>query len=251
MHIVIFTGGECPAPAQTEAYFSHHKPDYVIAADSGILAFERYDRHFAGLFSHDGMPDAILGDMDSLAEAHSAALQKYPAQLMQTFVEDKDFTDTELALEKARAVAGNAPWITLVGAGGGQRADHFLAVFDLFATDLRPDVWLCGAQAFWYAPCGVSFAIAGLGLRDVVSVSRTTSSRTGGALRSEGLLWEYDHFRAEGLPSISNRINPACYAQKKPVTITVEAGEFVLITPITAHLKKFLADSADFSDKSI
>ena len=236
MHIVIFTGGDFPEPALTEAYFPQRKPDYVIAADSGILTFERYNGHFSGAFGKNGNPDAILGDMDSLAAKNAAAvLKNYPANIVQTFIADKDDTDTELALKKAHAVAnaGDA-WITLVGAGGGRRADHFLSVFDLFATSLRPAVWLYGEQALWYAPQGASFKVSGLGLRDMISVARTTASRTGGKVNSEGLLWEYDTFRAEGMPSISNRIKPEFYERGKSVTISVEAGEFVLIVPTSA-----------------
>ena len=67
MHIVIFTGGESPEPRLTESYFSCHKPDYVIAADSGLLTLERYKSHFGEQF----FPDAILGDMDSLSAKKS------------------------------------------------------------------------------------------------------------------------------------------------------------------------------------
>ena len=252
MHIVIFTGGECPEPSLTEAYFSSRKPDFVIAADSGILSLEQYDAHFGGIFTHGGnAPDAILGDMDSLSgKGAKDALKKYPAERIQRFVEDKDYTDTELALDYAhKIVAGkgistetnarkkaDAHWITLVGAGGGTRVDHFLGVFDLFATDLRPDAWLCGEQALWYAPQGMVFSVDGLELRDMVSVARTSAARTGGSVASDGLLWESGLFRAEGMPSISNRIKPAFFDAQKPVTIEVREGEFVLILPTKAKV---------------
>lgn len=236
MHIVVFTGGECPEPRLTEQYFSSRRPDFVIAADSGLLSWERYNADFGGMFSHGGAdisPDAILGDMDSLSgKGAEDALKKYPAERIQRFVEDKDFTDTELALEYAHKKC--ADWITLVGAGGGTRFDHFLGVFDLFATDLRPDVWLAGEQSLWHAPQGMAFSVGGLELRDTVSVARTSAARTGGRVVSDGLLWESGLFRAEGMPSISNRIKPAFFDAQKPVTIEVSEGEFVLILPTKA-----------------
>ncbi len=244
MHIVVFTGGDFPAPHLAEAYVSAHKADYVIAADSGLLAFEAYNAHFCGAFGKNGAPDAILGDMDSLAAKNAAdKLKAYPTGIVQTFIEDKDYTDTELALEAAHkrlsdCASGEANWITLIGAGGGQRADHFLAVFDIFSTRLRPDVWLSGDQSLWHAPHGSSFSIRGLGLRDMISLARTTASRTGGNLYSEGLFWEYGGFRKEGMPSISNRISPAYFESGKPVKIEARAGNFVLILPTKASVTR-------------
>lgn len=232
MHFVIFTGGESPGPAEAAPYFSRREPDFVIAADSGLVTLERYERHCGGRFS----PRLILGDMDSLAD--QSLLSRYPPDIVRTFAQDKDATDTELALDAAHRRARPGDWITLVGAGGGARADHFLAVFDLFASDLRPDCWLCGAQAFWYAGAGDSFSVGALEPRDVVSVARTTNSRTGGALCSHGLVWEYDCFRAAGMPSVSNRIAPSCYERQEDVHISVQEGEFVLILPLTARVQK-------------
>lgn len=232
MHFVIFTGGESPGPAEAAPYFSRREPDFVIAADSGLVTLERYERHCGGRFS----PRLILGDMDSLAD--QSLLLRYPPDIVRTFAQDKDATDTELALDAAHRHAKPGDWITLVGAGGGARADHFLAVFDLFASDLRPDCWLCGAQAFWYAGAGDSFSVGALEPRDVVSVARTTNSRTGGALCSHGLCWEYDCFRAAGMPSVSNRIAPSCYERQEDVRISVQEGEFVLILPLTARVQK-------------
>lgn len=230
MHIVIFTGGESPAPVDAAPYFACRAPDFVIAADSGLVTLERYRECFGGF-----APDLILGDMDSLGD--KSLLRQYPADIVRTFMQDKDATDTELALEEAHRRASADDWITLVGASGGSRADHFLAVFDLFATALRPDCWLCGTQSFWYVCAGRSFSVGSLGLRDVVSVARTTASRTGGSLCSEGLLWEYDRFRAEGMPSVSNRIAPAHYERGKDVRVSVQEGDFVLILPLSARVR--------------
>ncbi len=237
MHVVIFTGGDYPAPELTKAYFSQHKADYVIAADSGLQALELYNNFYGGIFE----PSAIIGDMDSLTD--KTLLSKYPKDRIHPCSAYKDFSDTELALELAyrelAGIGGKDGRITLVGAGGGERADHFIAVFDLFATDLKPDVWICGKQAFWYAPSGTSFEIGGLAQNDIISVARTTQSRTGGSITSEGLEWEYGLFRKEGMPSLSNRISHEFFTAQKSVKIRIQEGCFILILPVTATIRRF------------
>ena len=243
MRVVIFTGGEYSPPELTKTYFSQHKADYCIAADSGLQTLERYNKFYGGIFE----PSAIIGDMDSLTD--KTLLSKYPKDRIRSCSAYKDFSDTELALELAHKElaksGGKDDWITLVGAGGGERADHFIAVFDLFATDLHPDVWICGKQAFWHAPSGTSFEISGLSQNDIISVARTTQSRTGGSITSEGLEWEYGLFRKEGMPSLSNRISSAYFAAGKNVKISVKEGCFVLILPVTVCVKHLL-EKIDF-----
>ena len=236
MHVVNFTGGEYSPPEQTKKYFSQYKADYVIAADSGLQTLELYNKFYGGIFE----PSAIIGDMDSLSD--KTLLSKYPKDRIHPCSAYKDYSDTELALELAyrelAGIGGKDDRITLVGAGGGDRADHFIAVFDLFATDLKPDVWICGKQAFWYAPAGTSFEISGLAQNDVVSVSRTTQSRTGGSIISEGLEWEYGVFRKEGMPSLSNRISHEFFTAQKSVKIRIQENCFILILPVTATIRR-------------
>lgn len=241
MHTVIFTGGQSPEPEATRAYFTRRPPDRVIAADSGLDTLARYQAFFGSRFA----PSVILGDMDSLSDR--SLLQRWPEATVQTFPRDKDWSDTELALHLACGEAGadtakaadspGFPAITLVGAGGG-RADHFLAVFDCFATQERPDVWLSPEQALWYAGSGSRFRLSGLEPQDVISLARTSASRSGGRVKSDGLEWEWHLFRKEGMPSLSNRISRAAYQAGRPVEIMVEEGEFVLILPLGAEVTK-------------
>ena len=240
MHTVIFTGGESPSPEAARAYFTRRPPDKVIAADSGLETLARYQAFFGRGFA----PSAILGDMDSLGDR--SLLKRWPEAQVQTFPRDKDWSDTELALHLACKGAGadtaeaapfSAPFITLVGAGGG-RADHFLAVFDCFATRERPDVWLTPEQALWYAGAGSRFSIAGLEEKDALSVARTSAGRTGGRIQSCGLEWEWEHFRKEGLPSLSNRISRACCQAGGSVELTVAEGDFLLILPLHAEVTR-------------
>lgn len=250
MHIVIFTGGKSPAPQAAAAYFARRSVDFVIAADSGLETLERYRAFFGGF-----APNLILGDMDSLSD--KTLLTHYPAECIQRFPCDKDYSDTELALKSAyealsaqnmpgaasaatstqNAAPATRPWITLIGASGG-RVDHFLAVFDLFATDLHPDAWLCESETLWNAPVNSSFCINALSLHDIVSVARTSENRSGGAVYSTGFEWEWNLFRTSGMPSLSNRIKKEFYDSHTPITFSVKEGAFVLITPLHAEVTR-------------
>ena len=241
MFIFVFTGGNAPEPFVCEKFFSDlfavekvEKP-FVIAADSGLRTLEAFNRFFTSI---DFSPELILGDWDSLAD--NKLLEKYPKKIIQNHIVDKDFTDTELALDEAKQYisknADDVHKIILVGAGGGERIDHLIAVFDLFSTDLRPDVWLSGNQFLYFLgerSCAELYDVA---LDDMVSVLRTSACRTGGRIKSEGLLWESGLFRKEGLPSISNRISPDCFRAGRPVALTVESGSFVLAAPHSARV---------------
>ena len=94
--------------------------DYVVAADGGALALERWKV----------LPHLVVGDMDSLGDAgvermarKGIAVAKFPAA--------KDESDLELAV--AQAIAAGATEIVLLGALGGDRLDHETANLLLLA----------------------------------------------------------------------------------------------------------------------
>ena len=106
--VVVTGGGELSARATSMV-----EPDaLVIAADSGL------DDALAA----DIAPTVLVGDLDSIsasgtmwAYAHDVQIERHP--------EDKDATDTELAL--ARAAASGRDHLLLLG-GPGDRLDHTL-----------------------------------------------------------------------------------------------------------------------------
>lgn len=154
MNCAIFTGGEFPQKELAAQYVQN--TDYVIAADSGLVAADSY-----------GMKcDFVIGDMDSVPER---LLEKYVAVKHEVYARDKDFTDTELALKKAAAVGADT--ITLVGGGGGS-IDHFFALRDIFSCLRAPDVWLCAENAVFCIDAAKKCALSvrGLRLNDAVSV---------------------------------------------------------------------------------
>lgn len=103
---VILLGGDLTVAARLLTQIAGAR---IIAADSGI-------RHAATL----GLtPELWVGDMDSVDAADAdrwrdVAIERHPV--------DKDLTDGELAAEAALARGATA--LLLVGAFGGERADH-------------------------------------------------------------------------------------------------------------------------------
>ncbi len=234
MHVVIFTGGNHPAPEKTEAYWKNLPPPaFVAAADSGLEAYEEYKVFFSGQLN---LPlNLITGDMDSLCDR--GKLDAYPSELIMNFPVDKDYTDTELAIDRAITSAGKNPcFITLVGGSGG-RCDHFMGIYGLFSNGLSPDCWLTETQALWRASSCL-FTVSGLKPEDCVSVSRQCHYPAGGKIKSSGLEWESGVFRKEGMPSISNRISMEHYEKRLPVTIDFSEGDFVLYLPLSASVER-------------
>ena len=86
--------------------------DVLIAADSGVDA-----AHGLGLD-----PDVVVGDFDSVTQAALDYARRAGAMVIPAS-RDKDFTDTELAIDHAASLG--ASHITVVSSGGG-RLDHTL-----------------------------------------------------------------------------------------------------------------------------
>ena len=113
MRAFIYTGGSIYAENITE----HPKgDDLIIAADSGYM-----NAKALGV-----TPDLLLGDLDSLGDIKppkTAEILQVPAE--------KDFTDTQLAVDTA--IKKGASEIIIVGGLSG-RLDHTLANIQLAAS---------------------------------------------------------------------------------------------------------------------
>ncbi|MDR2485847.1 MAG: thiamine diphosphokinase, partial [Treponema sp.] len=81
---IAFIGGQGPDPEKCRRLITGTR--IIVAADSGLITAET-----AGV-----KPDWILGDMDSLDDLRR--LEAYPSQRILRYPSDKDYTDTELAL---------------------------------------------------------------------------------------------------------------------------------------------------------
>lgn len=227
VHIVIFTGGLSPEYEKTRLFWkTHPQADYVIAADSGLETCAAF------AFS----PCVILGDFDSIKD--KALLDYYNDDIKVPFDKDKDFTDTELAVEKAFSIAGKlkkTPYITLVGGDGG-RIDHLLNIYDSFSTPKHVNCWLCSEQIVYYIEQNQEAEINGLKKDDMISFARISSDYSRGKAFSTGLKWESNLFRKKGMPSLSNRISDDYAKSRLPVKIKALESPMLLILPYTALL---------------
>ena len=110
-HALIFIGGDAP---DISVRTKLPGPALVIAADSG----------WAHAVAFGFTPDLLVGDMDSIRPDHLVEARASDAEIIE-HSSDKDFTDTELALQLARKFEYRH--IHLVS-GGGDRFDHLLAM---------------------------------------------------------------------------------------------------------------------------
>ena len=120
---VIVVGGHIEDGFAKE-FIVQEKPDFCIAADSGMNFFYR-----TGL-----KPEWIIGDFDS---ASGEALEYFKGQTDISWIKlnpVKDDTDTESAIRKA--IALGAEKITLLGATG-TRIDHMLGNIELLGIGLQ------------------------------------------------------------------------------------------------------------------
>ncbi|SDX95991.1 thiamine diphosphokinase [Citreimonas salinaria] len=173
-----------------------------VAADSGALA----------LLAMDVIPDAVIGDMDSLPDL---GLARMPARLVHRIAE-QDSTDFDKALRNI-----DAP---LVFAHGflGARLDHQLAVLSVLARRPerrcilvgRPDVAVLAPPAL------------ALDLQAGTRVSLFPMARVTG--QSEGLRWPIDGLvlAPDGVIGTSNEVSG-------PVRLEFDAPGMVLILPAT------------------
>lgn len=118
-------GGECPSKEVLQK--SIQEDDLLVAADSGLIPLEE-----AGF-----VPHYIIGDMDSLDTPER--LEKYPKENIIHYEKEKDYTDTELALELLWEKGCGTVWI--IGGGGG-RIDHLFALYSIFEREKAPDRWI-------------------------------------------------------------------------------------------------------------
>jgi len=136
---IAFAGGEGPEPAALRRLLAgagclagaEGERPLLAAADSGLLLAEA-----AGL-----RPDWVVGDMDSLGG--EGRLLGYPPGRVVRHPADKDFSDTELALELLWREGCGEVWIA---GGGGGRMAHVFAIRDLFERERFPSRWLTARE---------------------------------------------------------------------------------------------------------
>lgn len=121
MKAVIVTGGSAPSKKLLLDFISSE--DYIIGVDKGCDT----------LYKYNIKPSLVLGDFDSI---DPSILTEYKNQNIQMikFNPEKDYTDTDLAYEKAKEV--NPSKIIIFGATGS-RMDHTLGNIGILLKSVR------------------------------------------------------------------------------------------------------------------
>ena len=210
---IIFTGGQGPKAQVVKGLLNNEAKDAMfIAADSG----------FQAALSAGVKPDWIIGDMDSIED--QSRLSTWPPERVIRHQQDKDFTDTELAL--SLAVEKGCEDIWLVGGGGG-RIDHLFAIRSLFERELFPSRWITDAENIFCIDADtthneLSFRLA---VNTHVSVFPLSSGPWEAA--SKGLKWPLT-----GLPWDRGFFGLSNVAVEGDFSVTAVAGRFMVITPL-------------------
>ena len=155
------------------------------------------------------MPDAVIGDFDSLSAAGQAAI---PFTRLHP-IDEQDSTDFEKCLARVRA-----PLVLAVGFLGA-RLDHQLAALTAITACSRPVV-LLGAEDIAFAlPPEISLALPPDSRFSLYPLAPVTG-------RSKGLEWPIDGltFTPAGRIGTSNRVTG-------PVHLQMDAPGMVAITP--------------------
>ena len=121
MKAVIVTGGKKPSKSLLKSYLE--KDDFIIGVDSGCNC----------LYEYKVYPDIIMGDFDSAHEEAIRFLEEKNIKKV-SFNTDKDYSDTQLAYEKAKELGYKN--IILFGATGS-RLDHSLGNIGLLFDALK------------------------------------------------------------------------------------------------------------------
>lgn len=148
---IIVTGGRCPDFSAVESEF--WDASLIIAADSGLDQLHAWGVE----------PQIIVGDFDSIS--HRNLLETYAHTEIISAPKDKDYTDTELALEQA--TSRGVDQVILIGGGEG-RLDHSLALLSLFQPESpykAPTRWYTAKECIIFQEVGTSKYAWDLGSR--------------------------------------------------------------------------------------
>ncbi|MHB9290943.1 thiamine pyrophosphokinase [Hollandina sp. SP2] len=203
---IAFIGGTGPEPEQCRTLAK--EADILVAADSGLILAEQ-----AGV-----RPNWIVGDMDSLDDP--LRLEGYPSDRILRYPQDKDFTDTELALLLLWEKGCDETW--LIGGGSG-RMDHLFAIRSLFEREPRPQRWFTGAEDIYCLNAQEKLA---LNLQPGETFSIFPLGSGPWELRSQGLKWPL-----AGLPWDRGFFGLSNVFLEAEVSLWAEQGHFLVILP--------------------
>ncbi len=205
---IAVTGGKAPDFEKIKNIF--HLSDFLIAADSGLDY----------CFENSLVPHYIIGDMDSLRQ--KSRLDTMDPEIIERHSEEKDYTDTELALQ--HLIKTGCRKKILVGGGGG-RADHFLAIYSMFYREDKPDLWITHN----------SYIQLIQGSSEIDVLPETTVSlfplKHECRMHSAGLYWPLDKLIwSPGDHGVSNRTT------ESKIRIEMEEGELLMVRSLDSVL---------------
>ena len=125
MKIVIVSGGTAPSHDLIEKELKDSS--FLICADSGGDC----------LYEYNIIPNFLMGDFDSISKEALSFFSKDENCIIATYPKDKDFTDTELVLNKARELGANE--IVFLGCTG-TRIDHLMGNIGMLLKCLKLNV---------------------------------------------------------------------------------------------------------------
>jgi thiamine pyrophosphokinase len=156
--------------------------------------------------------------MDSLDDL--LRLEAYPPERILRYPQDKDFTDTELALLLLWEKGCDETW--LIGGGSG-RMDHLFAIRSLFEREPRPQRWFTGAEDIYCLNAQEKLALS-LRPGGILSIFPLGSGPW--ELGSQGLKWPL-----AGLPWSRGFFGLSNVLLEAEASLWVEQGHFLVILP--------------------
>jgi len=207
---IVFTGGKGPSSSLIRSLLNGREI-FAVAADSGLIAAES-----AGF-----KPALVIGDMDSL---DGSRLSAYPPHNVMRYPRDKDYTDTELALQKVIDKGCDEIWI--IGGGGG-RIDHLFGICSLFERAAFPRRWITdSADIFCLDADDETYNEISCRLAENACVSVFPLGLGPWKAKSKGLKWPL-----AGLPWARGFFGISNAAEDGNFLIKAEAGRFMVIMP--------------------
>ena len=213
-HALIFIGGDAPQLSLREQL-----PDaaLVIAADSG----------WAHATAFGFTPDLLVGDMDSIQPEHLAAARASDTEIIEHSA-DKDFTDTELALQLARKF--DYRHIHLVS-GGGDRFDHLLAMVHSL-VEHADDATLTAHIGTQHVRIVTPRESATFAAEPGATISLIPLGGSARGVTTRGLQWE---LKRSTLRSFASR-GVSNIATTAAITVSLRTGALAIITtPLTSE----------------
>lgn len=209
-HGILVTGGVAPRPSLLRSLCDTYSDALCYCADAGA------DLCCAA----EVVPDALIGDMDSLSEETKSWLQEAGVPEM-VYPSEKNYSDTQLAVEAL--FAQGVDEIIVIGALGG-RMDHELANMMLLVTYGRQGKSL----VFWDDINRMRYIGPGQHQLDRVNgyVGIVPFSDNGMQLSIEGM---YYPLKDTAVPFGESRLISNVFAQEDTAYFNITYGDGVLV----------------------